>query len=115
MENEIENYERRNHWELCKLSEIPKGMKSMMSMWAFKRKSLPSGELLNHKARLCAHGGQQKWGANCWETYAPVQDWASVRLLLALSRIFGLESKSIDFVLAFTQVVLETEVHMETP
>ena len=40
-------------------------------------------------------------------------NWASVRLLLALSHIHGLESKSIDFVLAFPQVVLDTEVCME--
>ena len=76
---------------------------------------MPSGELLKYKARLCAHGGQQQWSVNYWETYAPVANWASVRLLLALSHIFGLESKSIDFVLAFPQAVLETEVYMEIP
>ena len=90
-------------------------MKTIMSTWAFKRKRLPSGELLKHKARLCAHGGQQQWGINYWETYAPVANWASVRLLLALSHLHGLESRSIDFVLAFPQAVLETEVYMEIP
>ena len=38
-----------------------------------------------------------------------------MQLLLALSHVCGLESKSIDFVLAFPQAALETEVHMEIP
>ena len=62
-----------------------------MSVWAFKRKRMPSGELFKHKARLCAHGGQQQWGINYWETYAPVANWASARLLLSLSHMHGLE------------------------
>ena len=115
MGKEIDTHERRGHWELCKKSDVPDGMKTIMSLWAFKRKRLPSGDLLKHKARLCAHGGQQQWGINYWETYAPVANWASVRLLLALSHIHGLESKSIDFVLAFPQAVLDTEVYMEIP
>jgi len=115
MVNEIEVHQRRHHWELCPRSEVPKDMKTIQSVWSFKRKRLPDGTLLKHKARLCAHGGQQQWGVNYWETYAPVVNWASVRLLLALSHIHGLESRSIDFVLAFPQADLETVVYMEIP
>ena len=86
----------------------------VMSIWAFKRKRSPSGTLQKHKARLCAHGGQQQWRVNYWETHAPVANWASVRLLLALSHIHGLEPKSIGFILVFPQAVLDTPVYMET-
>ena len=82
-------------------------------MWAFERKRLPDDTLLKHTERSCAHGSQQKWGVNYWEKHALVANWASVRLLLALSHVYGLESKSIDFVLEFPQAVLETEVFME--
>ena len=68
---------------------------------------------MKYKVRLCAHRGQQQWGVNYWETYTPVANWTSVRLLLALAHIHGLESRSIDFVLAFSQAVLETEVYIE--
>jgi histone deacetylase 1/2 len=68
-----------------------------------------------HKARLCAHGGQQTWGENYWETYAPVVNWITIRTLLALCQIHGLESRSIDFVLAFPQAELDVEVYMELP
>ena len=42
-------------------------------------------------------------------------NWLSVRLLLVLSHIHGLSSKSIDFVLAFPQADLEVPMHMELP
>ena len=64
---------------------------------------------------MCAHGGQQTWGLDYWDTYAPVVTWASVYLLLIVAKIQGLQSKSIDFVLAFPQVDLDVPVFMELP
>ncbi len=86
-----------------------------MAIWSFKRKRFPDGSLNKHKARLCAHGSQKTWGLDYWETYAPVVTWASVRLLLIIAKNHGLESKSIDFVLAFPQAELDVDVYMELP
>ena len=55
------------------------------------------------------------WGVDYWETYAPVVNWLSVRLLLILSVIHGWHSRSIDFVLAFPQADLKEDVYMEFP
>ncbi len=66
-----------------------------------------------HKAQLCAHGGQQTWGLDYWDTYAPVVTWASIRLLLIIAKIHDLKSKSIDFALAFPQADLDVPVYME--
>ena len=52
---------------------------------------------------------------NTNRAYAPVVNWISVRLLLALSIIHGLDTKSIDFVLALPQADLDTDVFMELP
>ena len=57
----------------------------------------------------------QRWGIDYWETYAPVVNWISVRLMLALSIVHGLHTKSIDFVQAFPQAELERDVFMEMP
>ena len=57
----------------------------------------------------------QVWGENYWETYVPVVNWLSVRLLMTVARIHGLSSKSIDFVLAFPQAELEVDIFMEIP
>jgi hypothetical protein len=95
---------------------MPAEMKTIMSIWSFKRKRLPDGTLNKHKARLCAHGGmQQPLGVNYWETYAPVVNWISVRFLLIICQISCLESQALDFVLAFPQADLDTSVFMEIP
>ena len=49
----------------------------------------PDGSINKYKARLCAHGGMQQRGVDYWETYAPVVNWLSVRLLLILSVVHG--------------------------
>ena len=66
MLKEVEDHEQRNHWTVLPKSEVPKGTKTIMSIWPFKRKRYPDGRVLKHKARLCVHGGMQKWGENYW-------------------------------------------------
>ena len=72
MQKEIDDHTKRKHWEVILRSEVPKGVKTIMTIWSFKRKRFPDGILNKHKARLCAYGGQQQWGVNYWETHAPV-------------------------------------------
>ena len=115
MQKEIEDHQSRDHWELFLRQNIPSGAKTILSVWAFKVKRYPDGRILKHKARLNAHGGMQRWGVDYWETYAPVVNWISVRLLMILSIIHNLDTKSIDFVLAFPQATLERDVFMEMP
>jgi hypothetical protein len=86
-----------------------------MAIWYFKRKRFPDGLLHKHKARLCAHGGMQTWVFNYWETYAPTVNWISVRFLLIIAEILEIDTKAIDFVLAFPQADLDVPVYMELP
>ena len=64
MVKEISDHEENNHWTMIPRSDMPASAKTILSIWSFKRKCSPAGELLKHKARLCAHGGMQKWGEN---------------------------------------------------
>ena len=115
MQKEIDDHESRGHWSIVDRSQLPSKMKTILAIWSFKRKRKPDGTIIKHKARLCAHGGMQQWGINFWETYAPVVNWLSVRTLLILSLVLGLETRSIDFVLAFPQADLDIDVYMEIP
>ncbi len=94
---------------------IPPGNKVIKAIWSFKQKRFPDGYLNKHKARLCTHGGMQQWGENYWETYSPIVNMISVKLLIVIAKIHGLESKLIDFVLAFPQVDLDEEIWMDLP
>lgn len=115
MVKEVGDHESRDHWSVVPRSTMPVGTKTILAIWSFKRKRFPDGRINKHKARLCAHGGMQTWGVNYWETYSPVVNWLSVRTLMALSIIHDLETRSIDFVLAFPQADLEVPVYMEMP
>jgi hypothetical protein len=115
MGKEVNDHKTRDHWDIVRRSSIPAGVKTIQAIWSFKRKRYPDGTLNKHKARLCAHGGMQQWCVSYWETYSPVVNMLTVRLLLALCNIHGLHSKSIDFVLAFPQADLDVDIWMELP
>ena len=54
-------------------------------------------------------------GVNFWETYAPVVTWSTVRLVLILSLITGLQGRQCGFVSAYTQAPLDTDIYMNIP
>ena len=86
-----------------------------MMIWSFKRKRHPDGTLDKHKERLCCHGGQQQWGVNYWDTYAPVVSWSSIRILMTLSKLHNLHTKSVDFVQAYPQAKIKSEIYLQNP
>ena len=115
MQNEIHAYDSRKHWEIIERSILPLGMKTIQAIWSFKRKQYPDSCLNKNKARICAHGGMQQRGVFYWEIYNPVVNLLTVKLLLVLCNIHCLESKSVDFVLAFPQADLDVDIWMEVP
>ena len=94
MAKEVEDFNKRKHWRLVKKSSIDKSKPYdiVNAVWSFRRKRSPTGELLKHKARLCAHGGQQTQGVTYWDTYSPVVNWFTLRSLLTLSIVNGWHS-----------------------
>jgi Reverse transcriptase (RNA-dependent DNA polymerase) len=67
------------------------------------------------KVRLVARGFSQIYGVDYLDTYAPVVKLASIRILLAIAAIFGLEIHQMDVVTAFLAGELEEEIYMEQP
>jgi hypothetical protein len=115
MEKEVLDHKSCGRWDLVHRFTILAGNKVIKAIWSIKRKCFPDDCLNKHKARLCAHGGIQRWGGNYWETFLPVVNMISVKLLLVISRIHCLESKSIDFVLDFPQADLDEDIWMDLP
>jgi Reverse transcriptase (RNA-dependent DNA polymerase) len=94
---------------------LPKDMKPIKTVWSFKCKRHPDGLLLKHKAHLCVHGSMQEKGINFWETYSPVVGWSTIQLLLTLSITEDLWARQIDFILAYPQADVETEIYLDLP
>ena len=95
---EIETLENMEAWEVV---DTPEGVKHIDSTWAFKLKRFPDGLIKKFKARLCARGDQQEYGIDYFETYAPVVQWTTVRLMLILEVLLDLKSKQGDVTCAF--------------
>ena len=69
-------------------------------------------KVTKYKSIICANGRMQERGINYWETYAPVVQWMSVRIMLTLAAIKNLHTKSIGFVLAYPQADLDVDIYM---
>ena len=90
-------------------------MNVVSSVWAFKRKRYPDGCLRKLKARICARGFEQIEGVDYFETYAPVVQWMTVRLVLIMTILLNLENKQIDYTAAFLQAPLDHDVYVDMP
>ena len=108
MIKDIEAHQSRNNWTLIKNIEAKNKhknkdgkIKTILSIWYFKRKRFPDGILMKHKSILCANGVMQSWEVNYSETYTPVVNWINVRSILAIASIHELPSRLIGFLLAF--------------
>ncbi len=84
---------------------------------AFKCKGYPDGLIKKFKARFCARGDQQIEGIDFFETYAPVVQWTTIRLMLILEILLGLKSKQGDITCAFLHADLEPgkNVYVDMP
>ncbi len=69
------------------------------------------------KAHFCAFENQQLEGIDFIETYAPVVQWTTVRLMLILENLLGLKSKQADVTATFFHATLgeDEKVYVEMP
>ena len=114
-EPEITGLEQQGVFTYHPIAELPARVRLLNAIWSYKRKRSPTGVLLKYKSRLCTDGSQQRQGIDYTATYAPVVAWSTVRLILALSSIRGLQSRQVDFTQAFTQSPIDTDVYMRIP
>jgi hypothetical protein len=61
MDAEIRSLEELDAWEIVDRTEATN---IIDSVWAFKRKRYPSGEVRKHKARICVRSDQQIKGVD---------------------------------------------------
>ena len=90
-------------------------MNVISSVWAFKRKRDPDGRVRKLKARICARGFEAIKGIDYFETYSPVVQWMSVRTILILVIVLGLDNRQIDYTAAFMQAPIKHDVFVEIP
>lgn len=112
MQEEINSLKKNETWKLVKL---PQGRKAIGNKWTFKIKHDSQGNINRYKARLVAKGFAQKEGVDYFETYSPVANINTIRLLLAVTNKQKLLIHQMDVTTAFLNSDLSEEVYMKQP
>ena len=117
MESEVDALEKKQTWRLVPRSFVSQGKKVLKSVWAFKIKRFPDGTMRKLKARFCVRGDMQVAGVDYFDTYAPVAQWSTIRMMLILSLVMDLKTKQVDYSNAFAQAPLkdDEEVYIDLP
>ena len=110
--SEIESILNNHTWELV---DLPPGNKPLGSKWIFKRKIKDDGTIDKFKARLVVKGYRQREGLDYFDTYSTVIRITSIRILVALAAVYGLEIHQMNVKTAFLNGELEEEIYIEQP
>eukprot|EP00253_Pinus_taeda_P023315 PITA_23315 len=112
MNEEYRSLLANDTWDLFPL---PKRRKLVRCKWVYRTKYGPDGKVDKHKARLVAKSFSQVEGIDYTETFSPVANMNSVRLVLSLAASFKWEVHQMDVKSAFLHGDLHEGIYMEQP
>ncbi|MBW0484710.1 hypothetical protein O181_024425 [Austropuccinia psidii MF-1] len=112
IQKELLNINKLNVWTLQnkKESDHP-----ITSTWVFKEKTNDLGEIIEYKARLCAHGFHQIAGLDYQSTFAPTGRLASLRTLISFAAIHQYKFHQMEVQSAFLNAPFQEEICLEIP
>jgi hypothetical protein len=115
MTKELTDHVDRKHCKVVPRKTVPSHKLPLPMVWLMKRKRNPVGDIVKWKARLCAGGHKSLPFIDYWSTYSPVVSWNTVRVMAVMALLNDWHMRSIDFVLAFPQAPVKTDIYMNPP
>ena len=115
MDNEIQKLIKKPTWMVVDTDSIPPNQKPLKYKWVYSKKV----DIFNQnifKARLTVKGCSQIYGIDFKETYSPVAQITTFRLILSLCVSLGFEAYQMDVQNAFPNATLNNvEIYMVPP
>jgi Reverse transcriptase (RNA-dependent DNA polymerase)/gag-polypeptide of LTR copia-type len=107
---ELENFEEKGVWRPINMNDLPKGKKLIDSKWVLKKKH--DGRF---RARLVAKGFTQIPGVDFTESFSPVVNDITLRILITIWIMKSYYAEQIDVVAAFLLGPLDEEIYLKCP
>jgi hypothetical protein len=73
--------------------DLPPRTRYLDLIWTYRRKRHPDGSLKKYKARRCVNRRRQIQGIDYTESFAPVVQWSTIRMVNTLSAMNNLKGK----------------------
>jgi hypothetical protein len=109
---EIEGLQEIETFEYISKSKLPPKTRYVDLTWTYRRKQHLEGSLKKHKARICVNGSRKIQGIDYTESFTPVVQWSTIRMVNRLAAMHNLKWKPIDFTEAFPQAKLKEDTFL---
>src|SRR3954469_19784156 len=103
MKDKIDQLEKLGTYQL---EDLPMGSQAVGNKWVYNTKINPDSTI-RHKVQLVAQGFSQWPGLDYFDTYSPVMQMASLRVLWAIAENLDWEAEQMDVVGAYLNSELE--------
>jgi hypothetical protein len=101
-----------NTFEFIPKTNLPAKTRYLDLIWTYRRQHRPDGSLNKYKAQLCVNCSRQIQGIDYTESFAPVVQWSTIRMVNTLAAMHNLKGKQIDFTQAFPQAKLKEDIYL---
>jgi len=108
--DEMDSLQSNETWNLV---DLPPSYKPIGCKWVLKKKLKLDGTVDKYKVRLVAKGFRQRENIYFFDTYSPVTQFTSIRVLISLAAVFNLFVHQMEVKTAFLNGELEEEIYVE--
>jgi hypothetical protein len=112
---EIDGFMDIDTFDFIPKIDLPLRTQYLDLIWTYRRKRRPDGSLNKYKARLCVNGSRHIKGIDYTESFAPVVQWSTIRMVSTLATMHNLRGKQINFTQAFSQAKFKEDIYLRLP